>query len=119
MTEQSLFFKNTTAADLRFDVDQMSRTALKLQAQGEFDQAEPLLRKVLEVSRQIQGDKDPRTLTAVGNLALLLMQQGKLDQAEPLLRNALHLSRQILGSRHPTTLASISVLSDLLHQQGI
>ena len=63
--------------------------ALLLEAQGKFDEAEPLFRRALDGLEQQLGADHQETLASVTNLALLLQAQGKFDEAEPLLRRAL------------------------------
>ncbi len=46
--------------------------AYELQAQGKFDEAEPLYRELLEMSRETLGDRHPDTLECMNNLGLLL-----------------------------------------------
>ena len=55
------------------------------QAQGKLDEAEPLISEALEAFRATLGDRHPRTLASIANMASLLQAQGKLDEAELLL----------------------------------
>ena len=97
----------------------LSTLALELQGQGKYDEAEPLLREVLEVSRETLGDRHPDTLTTISNLGLLLQEaKGELTAAEPLLREALEVRRETLGNRHPHTLLSITNLGRLVYAKG-
>ena len=92
--------------------------AQELQAQGLFEEAEPLYREALEMDRAMLGSLHPDTLVAINNLAQDLQDQGKYDEAEPLRREALEGRRGTLGSRHPFTLAAISNLGQLLQALG-
>ena len=49
----------------------------ELQAQGMYDEAEPLYRKALEVWRETLGDRHPDTLTSMNDLGLLVDGQGR------------------------------------------
>ena len=51
--------------------------AWELQSQGKFDEAEPLYREALEVSREMLGDRHPDTLTSMNDLGLLVDGQGR------------------------------------------
>ena len=89
-----------------------------LQAQGNFDEAEPLYREALKAMRATLGDRHPRTLTSIDHLGVLLLDQGKLDEAKPLLGEALEARRATLGDRHPHTHTSMNNLGTLLIAQG-
>ena len=62
----------------------MGGLALVLLYRGKVDEAEPLLRQVLEAGRRVLGPEHPTTLASMSNLALVLLYRGKLDEAEPL-----------------------------------
>ena len=81
--------------------------ASELQAQGKYDEAEPLCREALELDRQTLGSRHEYTLTSINNLGNLLRDKGDLTAAEPLSREALEASRETLGDRHPDTLLSL------------
>ena len=83
-----------------------------------YDEAEPLFREALEVSREMLGNRHPITLTSINNLGNLLGSKGDFAAAKPLLREALEVKRETLGNRHPSTLSSISNLGLLLKAKG-
>ena len=99
-------------------VTSINNQGLLLQKQGKLDEAEPLLRKALEMSRATLGDRHPDTVTSFSNLGSVLQDQGKLKEAAPLLREALDALRATLGDRHPDTLAAMNNLGMLLYSQG-
>ena len=70
--------------------------ANSLNAQGKYDEAEPLYRKALEIRRQVLGEDHPETATRYNNLASNLDAQGKYAEAEPLHRRALEIRRRAL-----------------------
>jgi Flp pilus assembly protein TadD len=92
--------------------------AFELEAQGKYDEAEPLLREALEVSRETLGNRHPDTLTSISNLGALLYAKGNLAAAEPLIREALEVQRETVGDRHPDTLVYINNLGGLLLAKG-
>ena len=92
----------------------LTRLATELRTQGKYDEAEPLYREALEVTREMLGDRHPNTLTSIGNLGVLLQYKGDLAAAEPLLREALEGRRATLGSWHLETLSFIGKLRWLL-----
>jgi tetratricopeptide (TPR) repeat protein len=105
-------------ADGEYTVFTLNTLALKLQAQGKYDEAEPLYREAVKVSRETVGNRHPDTLTSINNLGLLLQAKGDLAAAEPLYREALEVQRETLGDRHPSTLHSINSLGVLLQVKG-
>ena len=92
--------------------------AWELKAQGKHDEAEPLYREALELTRGTLGNRHQSTLACIGNLGLLLKAKGDLAAAEPLLREAVEVTRETLGDRHPSTLLSIGNLDFLLRKMG-
>ena len=92
--------------------------ANEMQAQGKFDEAEPLFREALVMDRETLGDRHPSTLISINNLGHLFDAKGDLAAAEPLYREALEGLRETLGNRHPNTLSSINNLGALLDDKG-
>ena len=76
-------------ADGEYTVFTLDTLALELQAQGKYDEAEPLYRRALEIFEAAHGPDHPSTGISVNNLAQLLKAKGDLDGAEPLYRRAL------------------------------
>ncbi len=64
-----------------------------LQALGRFDEAEPNLRKSLEIRRAVLPAGHRDIATSLNNLALLLYDQNNLVEAEPLFRQSLEIVR--------------------------
>ncbi|CAK9023477.1 Kinesin light chain 4 (KLC 4) (Kinesin-like protein 8), partial [Durusdinium trenchii] len=94
-----------------------SRLARVLTARGDFEEAEPLHRRVLEAYEARNGAEDPETLTAVYNLAFTLGFAGKLAEAEALSRRALRGRERQLGLMHVDTLESVNNLGWVLKAQ--
>ena len=92
--------------------------ASELYSQGKYDEAEPLVREVLEATRETLGNRHSYTLDSISNLGMLLKAKGDLAAAEPLLREVLEVRREILGNRHSDTLRSINNLGVLLYAKG-
>ena len=96
----------------------LSTLAKELQAQGKYNEAEPLYREALEGRRATLGNRHPNTLSSINNLGGLLYAKGNLAAAERLCREALEVRRATLGNRHPDTLNSIRNLGALLQDKG-
>ena len=96
----------------------MSGLALVLNGRGKLNEAEPLIRQVLEARRRALGAEHPDTLQAMSGLALVLNGRGKLNEAEPLIRQVLEARRRALGAEHPDTLQAMSGLALVLNGRG-
>ena len=65
-----------------------------LQAQGKYDEAEPLYRRAIEIiEKEALGKDDPDVAVWYNNLQA----QGKYDEAEPLYRRAIEIRENVLG----------------------
>jgi tetratricopeptide (TPR) repeat protein len=78
--------------------------ALTYQSLARYIDAEPLLRRAIEIDEKVLGKDHPNVARDYNNLAVLLRDQGKYDQAEPLYRRAIEISEKVLGKDHPNTL---------------
>jgi len=102
-------------------VDKAERTD-KEEAQyytwGKYEQAEPLLKRVLGISERMWGPEHPKTAEALHNLAKHYYQHEKFRQAEPLLVRAIAIREQTLGPEHLETGKSVHNLGALYRAQG-
>src|SRR6266567_2192778 len=87
-------------------------------AQGNYEQAEPLLKRALAICEQVLGPLHPDTAQSLNNLAGLYYAQGNYLQAEPLMKRALAMREQVLGPLHPDTAQSLNNLALLYYAQG-
>jgi tetratricopeptide (TPR) repeat protein len=55
------------------------------QAQGRYDEAEPLYQQALAIMRERLGEQHPYTITVAGNYFACLMGMGKIEDALELL----------------------------------
>jgi serine/threonine protein kinase/tetratricopeptide (TPR) repeat protein len=88
------------------------------EALGLYGEAEPHLRRALEIQSELQPEEQPERLKAIHDLALLYRKQGRLEEAEPLSIAALEGARRALGEEHPQTLAAMHSLASLYQDQG-
>ena len=82
--------------------------------QGDFSQAEPLLREAYEQHGNLET---VQAALAAHNLALLLDGRGQHLAAGALLEEALRSHRRLLGDRHPTTATNLHNLGTNLARQ--
>ena len=69
-----------------------------LLATNRLSEAEPLMRRALEIDEASYGKDHPVVATLLNNLAQLLQATNRLSEAEPLMRRALEIF--LLFSRH-------------------
>ena len=96
----------------------MSAYASLLKSKGDYEGAEPLYRRALEVRERTLGEEHPDTLTSVNHLGLLLKSKGDYEGAEPLYRRALEDRERTLGEEHLDIITSVSNLGLLLKSKG-
>ena len=92
--------------------------AFTLEDQGKPRDAEPLLRKALDIRRKTFGEKDRRTAGGYASLALNLDTQSRDTEAEALFRKALAIQRAVLGDKHPDVGMTLNNLASCLDDQG-
>ncbi len=82
--------------------------------------AEPLLRRSVDIRRELLGSERPHPAVATGlnNLGGLLLEQKRYGEVEPLWREALDIRLTILGDAHPQTAVSCNNLAELLRRMG-
>ena len=88
--------------------------ALLLRDTNRIEEAEPLLRRVLEMDETALGGQHPIVAIRLNNLALLLRDTNRIEEAEPLLRRALQIDEAVLGDQHPTVAKNLNNLGMLL-----
>jgi tetratricopeptide (TPR) repeat protein len=83
-----------------------------------FAEAEPLLRRALEISEQRLGPDHPHTALALTRLGSLFQREGKLAGAERLLTRALTLRQAATGSGSPQTAEVLAILASCYVAMG-
>ena len=77
-------------------------------------EAEPLVRRALEINESAFGNQHPTVAICLNNLAALLLNTNRLGEAEPLMRRALEINEAAFGNRHPTVAICLTNLAVLL-----
>jgi len=87
--------------------------------QGKINEAEPLYREALEVSRRTLGDTHSRTFAIILEISDVLQELGKLSEAEGLLREALELQETIYNFKEagPIKFLILTALGNVLLAQ--
>lgn len=84
---------------------------------GKHEEAEPLLKQVLEIRERVLGANHLDTANSLNNLAGLYENQGRHEDAEPLFKQAFEITKQILGVDHPNTARLLNNLAGNYHSQ--
>lgn len=85
---------------------------------GQYAEAEPLEREILEQRTRLLGKEHPDTLRSVDSLANVLNNKGNYSGAEVLYRQAVEVYERTLGKDHFDTLYSVSNLANALDAEG-
>ncbi len=78
--------------------------------------AEPLMRRALEIDEQSCGENHPDVAIDLNNLAQLLTATNRLADAEPLMRRALSIDEQNYGENHSRVATDLNNLVSLLYK---
>lgn len=76
-----------------------------MQDTSRLEEAEPLLRRALEIDEATFGEQHPTVAIDLSNLAMLLLDTNRLEEAEPLMRRSLEILdffRRQSGHEHPS-----------------
>jgi len=82
---------------------------------AQHSEAEPLMRRALEIDEASYGDNHPNVAGDLNNLAQLLKATNRLQDAEPLMRRALVIHQVSYGDNHPLVALSLNNLALLLN----
>ena len=74
-----------------------------LASQGNLEEAVPLLKQALEISKKALGEEHPDVAMDMSNLAGVLLRQGHTEEAARMGKQALAINEKALGPDHPYT----------------
>ncbi len=92
----------------------MNQIGQLFQGQARNLEAEPLIRRALDINEKSFGSDHPNVAILLNNLATLLRDTYRLSEAEPLMRLALDIDEKRLGPDHPNVAIRLSNLAQLL-----
>ncbi len=84
---------------------------------GHYPEAEPQLRKALEIRRRLTGDVRQELMENLNNLGLLLDSQGRLVEAESMYREVLAIARPWHGDKNVDVASAMQSLGAALRKQ--
>ena len=117
-SRRSKLIKSPLANSTRITQPTSTRLALCSEQWAVPKDAEPLLRRAVEVDRATSGDPHPAHATRLNTLGALLRATGRCDEAEPLLRQAIAIDRVTIGEKHPDHAVRLVTLGALLREVG-
>ncbi|MBK9246947.1 MAG: tetratricopeptide repeat protein [Ignavibacteria bacterium] len=85
---------------------------------GDFDSAEPYLRRALMLRDKHLGTLEQATLDSLNQLGTLLFEKGNYLDAETFLRTALAIAEAMYGSSHPIVAHNLNDMGMLYFAQG-
>jgi len=89
---------------------------LNLNARARYAEAEPLLKRALEIREKALGPGHPDVAQSRNNLASLYHSQGKYAEAEPLFKRSLAIREKTLGPEHPSVATLLENYAVLLRK---
>ena len=104
----------TTLANATLVARASNELAQLLQHTNRLGEAEPLMRRALEIDEAAFGHQHPTVATRLNDLAMLLKDTNRIEEAEPLMRRALEINKAALGEQHPTVAVHLNNLAILL-----
>ena len=85
-----------------------------LQSTNRLGEAEPLMRRALQIDEAAFSGQHPSVARDLNNLANLLQDTNRIAEAEPLIRRALEIDEAAFGEQHPSVARDLSNLASLL-----
>lgn len=89
-----------------------------LNARGQYAEAVPLAKQVIELRRKKNGANDIDYASALANLAMLDKSLGRFDEAQSSLEQSLAIRRKVLKPSDPLILASLGSLAEIYADEG-
>ena len=104
----------TALADAELVAVASNNLAQLLQRTNRLGEAEPLMRRALEIGEATFGRQHPIVAIRLNNLASLLHDTNRLKEAESLMRRALDIDVAVFGEQHPNVAMDLNNLVTLL-----
>ncbi len=99
-------------------VTDLNKQATALQAKGNLQESETLLRRALATAERTLGPEHPDTAGALNNLATVLEAKHEYPEAESLLRRSLAICEKKFGPSDPHTSMALDNLAGVLEATG-
>ncbi|HEU4389881.1 MAG TPA: CHAT domain-containing tetratricopeptide repeat protein, partial [Blastocatellia bacterium] len=96
----------------------INNIAANYRLKGEYEKAEPLDQRALEIRMKALGPDHPLVAYSLNNLALIQEARGDYDKAEELYQRSLDIKEKALGQDHPDVAATLNNLATLSRERG-
>jgi serine/threonine protein kinase/tetratricopeptide (TPR) repeat protein len=116
--EQALRLQNAqgkVSSDLSSTLTELANCHFYL---GDYAESDALNHRVLDMDRQLLGDRHPNVAEDYINLAAIQFEQGHFPEAEKYDRQALEIIQAWFGRDHPETSSILTILARVLTAQG-
>jgi CHAT domain-containing protein len=100
-----------------YEARKLNAEFFRLLSAGNFEEARPLIERVLEIREKTLGADHPDVAQAVNNLANFYYIKGDYARSEQFSQRALAIREKVLGSEHPDVASSLNNLA-LLYTEG-
>jgi CHAT domain-containing protein len=91
---------------------------LRLYGEGKYEEARPLIERVLEIRERVLGPEHPEVAASLNALAILHSIKGEYAKAEPLFLRILTIKKNLLRPDHLEIAASLYNLANLYKAKG-
>ncbi len=105
-------------ADTKLVALALNDLAQLLQQTNRIADAEPLMRRALEIDEAVFGRQHPAVARDLNNLAALLQATNRFEEAEQKSRRALEIDEAIFGKQHPMVGRDLNNLAHILVATG-
>ena len=112
--QRHAFAEATVLTDAKLVATASNELAQLLHRTSRLREAEPLMRRALEINVAAYGKQHPIVVICLNNLATLLKDTNRYGEAEPLMRCALEIAGAAFGKQHSTVAACLNNLASLL-----
>ncbi len=119
LREASRFFEAQPDARPSALIDARTHLALLLDERARFDEGEAILRRNLELARQVYGDSHPMVADQLHQLAQTLRQTDRYAQSIPLLQQALAIYERVDGPDHSHVAVVLTSLGQVQIRAGL
>ena len=104
----------TASANAKLVAWASNELAQLLQRTNRLGEAEPLMRRALEIDEAAFGKQHPTVAIGLNNLAQVLQATNRIEEAEPLMRRALEIDKAAFGEQDPTVAIGLNNLAQVL-----
>ena len=110
--------ENELAGQPELQAEMLAVIGRVFQRMGQFETAQPLLQRSLDIGRATGGPDHPRVAQTLNDLGVLLHQRGNDAAAKPMLEESLALRRRLLGSRNREVAVTLVELGRVYESDG-